>query len=105
MTNNGAVETLGNPFTTDDIQPPSCLLIFVHREFPRKHKVFLGGRKVICKILPGSIWFGGCFLDIEGEEEIIDSDTFPLYLVQNSSGHKELERVSGESHRMNLQSR
>ena len=52
---NGVIEALRNPVTADDIQPPSSLPIFVNREFPREHEVFLGGRKVIRKMLSGVV--------------------------------------------------
>ena len=54
---HGAVEALRNPVTTDEVQPPNSLPIFVNREFPRKHEVFIRSRKVIGKMLPGIVWF------------------------------------------------
>ena len=52
---NSAVKTLRNLVTTDDIQPPNSLPIFVNREFLREHEIFLGGRKVVGKMLAGVV--------------------------------------------------
>ena len=89
----GTIETPRNPFSTDDIQPPNSLPVFFNREFSRKHKIFLRGKKVICKMLFGSIGFRGCFLDIEGKEEVIDCNTFPLHIIQNNSSYNKFKGV------------
>ena len=54
---NGAVKTLRNPVTDDDVQPPSSLPIFVNCKFPREHEIFLGGKKVVGKMLPRVVGF------------------------------------------------
>ena len=52
---NDAIEASRNLVTADDIQSLSSLSIFVNHEFPREHEVFLGGRKVVGKMLLGVV--------------------------------------------------